>query len=250
MHDDSSSKYDEDGRHASDNDQCDSVADAPIVSNGLGVLSMLEKGTVTATVADVTERTPAARSTTTEPDPLVLDQDEGSVQSFEKATETPIPMSETFEAELDKIIADISPCKAAINFRARVYKQVEQILRTECQAVEVAPFGSFPLGTFLPDGDIDICAIFSPYVAVEPSKETPAQHYARSNGDVAAYWLLEVEKVLTELEKDKRFFKGGMKVCLKPECHSFLPYPDICEHCLRSRVSIWSTLVCGSSNVS
>ena len=89
------------------------------------------------------------------------------------------------------------------------------MLRRECHAVEVAPFGSYPFGTYLPEGDIDICALFNPDIAAKPG-ETGPQRYARTNGDAAAYWLLEVEKVLWKYQEERRGVgQGGHKVPLQ-----------------------------------
>ena len=170
-------------------DTCDGRKEEGDVGNGQQILSILQETSREPIVSPPDASGQKLVSETTALlERISLDESvPGENSSLGKSTEEALQMSELFEAELDEIIARVSPCPAAVIFRSRVYRQVEQILRIQCQAVEVAPFGSFPLGTFLPDGDIDICAIFSPYAVVEQNMETTAQHYARTNGDVARF---------------------------------------------------------------
>ena len=73
-----------------------------------------------------------------------------------------------FEQEFDAIIAAASPTAATNLYRSEVYRWVAAVLKTLHVCVEVCPFGSTPQETYLPDGDIDICAFFTCDVSVAP----------------------------------------------------------------------------------
>jgi len=93
-------------------------------------------------------------------------------------------ISHAFEAEFDRLIARVSPNKEANKYRLQVYRYLEELL-VECHAIEVVPFGSFALETYLPDGDIDICVFFQ----TNPSGEFPAVSF------VPILWLLNAKPV-------------------------------------------------------
>jgi len=110
-------------------------------------------------------------------------------------------ISHAFEAEFDRLIARVSPNKEANKYRLQVYRYLEELL-VECHAIEVVPFGSFALETYLPDGDIDICVFF---------QTNPSDH-ARE-GDVSLRCLLEVErKLLSIIDHQSQTYDGAFQI--------------------------------------
>lgn len=66
-----------------------------------------------------------------------------------------------FQQEFDAIIDRVSPTAESKEYRAQVYAFVAHLLKGQEGCIEVCAFGSVPLETYLPDGDIDICAFFT-----------------------------------------------------------------------------------------
>lgn len=66
-----------------------------------------------------------------------------------------------FEREFDAIISAVSPSAESKTYRGEVYAYVARLLKSQDVCIEVCAFGSVPLETYLPDGDIDICAFFT-----------------------------------------------------------------------------------------
>jgi len=99
-----------------------------------------------------------------------------------------------FEREFDAIIQQVSPTVESKAYRAQVYGLVAELLKEQEGCIEVCAFGSVPLETYLPDGDIDICAFFT----CEASVGLTAVHHmlqreAETDGFLASYgsWLNE-----------------------------------------------------------
>eukprot|EP00658_Telonema_sp_P-2_P016916 TRINITY_DN16551_c0_g1_i2.p1 TRINITY_DN16551_c0_g1~~TRINITY_DN16551_c0_g1_i2.p1 ORF type:complete len:459 (-),score=85.97 TRINITY_DN16551_c0_g1_i2:97-1473(-) len=81
-------------------------------------------------------------------------------QSHESCTSDQL-MDPEFESEFDRILAMVSPTANTKQYRAQVYVFVAQLLQLQPHCIQVCGFGSVPLETYLPDGDIDLCAFFT-----------------------------------------------------------------------------------------
>ncbi|WCJ20058.1 PAP/OAS1 substrate-binding domain superfamily [Euphorbia peplus] len=131
------------------------------------------------------------------------------------------------EERIQEILCIIQPASASEKKRKEVIDHVRMLIQGY-YTIEVIPFGSVPLKTYLPDGDIDLTALS------EPNKE---EELAREVCNILKYRETDPYSEVT----DVRYIDAQVKVvkcCVKdiPIDISFNQIPGLCTLCFLEKV--------------
>ncbi|XP_021301416.1 uncharacterized protein LOC8067188 isoform X2 [Sorghum bicolor] len=108
-----------------------------------------------------------------------------------------------FESAALGVVNKIQPTVASENFRSAVIDYLKRLLGSRA-GVQVFPFGSVPLKTYLPDGDIDLTA-FSPAISDENLANqvyailSSEQHRKDSEFDVKDVQYIHAENIVVDI---------------------------------------------------
>eukprot|EP00897_Mesotaenium_endlicherianum_P001132 jgi/Mesen1/11019/ME000098S10414 len=120
-----------------------------------------------------------------------------SSDSAQLGDEVPWPEA---EARVAQLIAEVQPTRHADIQRGAVANYVERLIR-RCFDCQVYPFGSVPLKTYLPDGDIDLTAFsLIPHVKDTWANEVRAILEQEEHSVDAEYQVKEVQVINAEVK--------------------------------------------------
>ncbi|KAJ7961102.1 PAP/OAS1 substrate-binding domain superfamily [Quillaja saponaria] len=103
------------------------------------------------------------------------------------------------EAAADGIIAQVHPTVESENRRKAVIDYVHKLIR-DCLGCEVFPFGSVPLKTYLPDGDIDLTAFGGFNFEEALASEVCAILEREEKNSVAEFIVKDVQLIRAEVK--------------------------------------------------
>lgn len=102
------------------------------------------------------------------------------------------------ELATQKIIRQVQPTVASEDRRRDVIDYVQRLLRT-CLGCEVFPFGSVPLKTYLPDGDIDLTAFCGFNIEEGFANDVYSMLEAEDRNPLAVFVVKDVQYIRAEV---------------------------------------------------
>lgn len=103
------------------------------------------------------------------------------------------------ELATQKIIRQVQPTVASEDRRRDVIDYVQRLLRT-CLGCEVFPFGSVPLKTYLPDGDIDLTAFCGFNIEEGFANDVYSMLEAEDRNPLAVFVVKDVQYIRAEVK--------------------------------------------------
>ncbi|KAK6935640.1 hypothetical protein RJ641_032670 [Dillenia turbinata] len=118
------------------------------------------------------------------PDPLLIDDEVWSIA----------------EHPIQDLLSQIQPTRDSKRKRNQVIHYVQTLIR-RCLGFEVFPYGSVPLKTYLPDGDIDLTALSNPNVEDCLASQVLNVLKHEERNEAAEYEVKDVQFISAEIEE-------------------------------------------------
>ncbi|KAK9279936.1 hypothetical protein L1049_013620 [Liquidambar formosana] len=142
---------------------------------------------------------------------FMSDASSSSSSSSLSSSSPPLPSSSPDTSSIDaeswaraeqttkEIVCMIQPTAVADQKRKEVIDYVQRLIRC-CLGCEVFPYGSVPLKTYLPDGDIDLTALSSPNVDDILASDVRAVLEGEEQNEAAEYEVKDVQFIDAEVK--------------------------------------------------